>query len=206
MKEKIFSNLKTKYSDLGFSKQILDGVAAYLAKTVTEEAQIEAVVADVEPILRILQSDTDRIRTELNSVKTQNEDLKKKIESMTKEEGGFTRREEEPEWFKAYKEQQESRFNQIQEENESFKQEKAKAARVNLIETKARELGIPDWRMKEGFTIADDADEAAIVQHLTGVQKNLVTAGLMDKRRFPLEGKGEVSKEEADAIADKMKF
>lgn len=204
MKEKILSMLKTKYSDLGFSKQVLDGVAAYLAKTVTEEAQIEAVVTDVEPILRTLQSDTDRMRTELNSVKTQNEDLKKKIESTTKQDD--TKKEEEPEWFKAYKEQQESRFNQIKQENESFKQEKAKAARVNLIETKAKELGIPDWRMKEGFTIADDADEAAIVQHLTGVQKNLVTAGLMDKRRFPLEGKGEVSKEEADAIADKMKF
>lgn len=37
--------------------------------------------------------------------------------------------------------------------------------------------------MKEGFVIADDADEKTIGDYLANVQKNLVTAGLEGKVR-----------------------
>lgn len=41
--------------------------------------------------------------------------------------------------------------------------------------------------MKEGFVIADDADEKTIGDYLANVQKNLVTAGLEGKGSgFPM--------------------
>lgn len=60
---------------------------------------------------------------------------------------------EEPEWFKQYKQQQEERFSSLQEENETFKAEKLRAERNALISSKAKELGIPEWRMKEGLQL-----------------------------------------------------
>lgn len=70
--------------------------------------------------------------------------------------------DEEPAWFKAYKKQQEERYNAIKAESDTLKAEKARTNRANLISAKAKELGIPEWRMKEGFVIADDADEKTI--------------------------------------------
>ena len=55
MKTKILSKLKTKYSNLGFGEKAFDGVADYLSKTVTEESQIEAAIAGVEPLLKAFQ-------------------------------------------------------------------------------------------------------------------------------------------------------
>lgn len=95
--------------------------------------------------------------------------------------------DEEPAWFKAYKKQQEERYNAIKAESDTLKAEKAKNDRANLISAKAKELGIPEWRMKEGFVIADDADEKTIGDYLANVQKNLVTAGLEGKGSgFPM--------------------
>lgn len=79
---------------------------------------------------------------------------------------------------------------------------------VYLISAKAKELGIPEWRMKEGFVIADDADEKTIGDYLANVQKNLVTAGLEGKGSgFPMstpEAQGkELAKAWAETLPDK---
>lgn len=50
MKEKILAVLKTKYSNLGFDARALDGVAASLVESVTDESQIETAVRGVEPL------------------------------------------------------------------------------------------------------------------------------------------------------------
>jgi hypothetical protein len=60
MKLKILAALKTKFKTLGFSDKALDGVAEILAKTVTEESQIDAAVEGVEPLLKGLQGDADK--------------------------------------------------------------------------------------------------------------------------------------------------
>ena len=194
MKEKILVALKTKYSNLGFGAKALDGVASILEKSVTDESQIETAVSGVEPFLKVFQSDADRARTEYNALKGLYDELKAKSE--------------EPAWFKAYKKQQEERYNAIKAESDTLKAEKAKNDRANLISAKAKELGIPEWRMKEGFVIADDADEKTIGDYLANVQKNLVTAGLEGKGSgFPMstpEAQGkELAKAWAETLPDK---
>lgn len=65
-------------------------------------------------------------------------------------------------------------------ENEQFKADKAKAdaermaaERAKFISDTATSLGIPEWRQKEGFVIAPEADNAAITATLTTISENL---------------------------------
>ncbi len=80
MKTKILSQLKTKYANLGFGEKAFDGVADYLSKTVTEESQIEAAIAGVEPLLKAFQGDVDKVRTEKSELQKQYDELKAKQE------------------------------------------------------------------------------------------------------------------------------
>ena len=91
MKTKILSKLKTKYSNLGFGEKAFDGVADYLSKTVTEESQIEAAIAGVEPLLKAFQGDVDKIRTEKSELQKQYDELKAK-----QDKGGDPEKKEEP--------------------------------------------------------------------------------------------------------------
>lgn len=71
MKEKILNALKTKYSNLGLSDKALDGVAEFYSKTVTEESKIDEVVGSLEPVLKSMQSEADRARTDSQSKKSE---------------------------------------------------------------------------------------------------------------------------------------
>lgn len=64
MRQKILKALKTKYSSKGLSEKALDGVAAFLEKTVTDEAQIDAAIseASVESLINVYQSEADALR------------------------------------------------------------------------------------------------------------------------------------------------
>ncbi len=65
---------------LGVWRKAFDGVADYLSKTVTEESQIEAAIAGVEPLLKAFQGDVDKVRTEKSELQKQYDELKAKQE------------------------------------------------------------------------------------------------------------------------------
>ncbi|MBQ3690913.1 MAG: hypothetical protein II937_13780 [Bacteroidales bacterium] len=98
MKDKILEALKTKYSSLGLSKEVLDGYADYLSSSITEEAGIEDGIAQIENLLKIQQKEFDKIRTtakkkaEEEKTTTADESPKKNtantdIEQKTEEKG-----------------------------------------------------------------------------------------------------------------------
>ena len=62
MKEKILNALKTEYATLGLGEKALDGLATFLAKSVTEETPIdEAVKAEeVKALIKGFQVEPDR--------------------------------------------------------------------------------------------------------------------------------------------------
>lgn len=200
MKQKILEALKTKYSKFGFSQKALDGVAETLEKTVTDETKIDEAVSGIAPLLAVFQSEGDRARTEQNALKSQLAEALKKLEAQPKPD---PTPDDEPAWFKTFKEEQEKRYNDLKIESEALKTEKAKAERQALIARIADELAIPEWRKKEGFVLAENADETAIRDTLTSIRQNMVTAGLNGKGGNPLAGK-EVTKEEAAKIAEGM--
>lgn len=110
MFEKILSELKTKYKNLGLSETILKAKAKQIEKAVKTEEEITDAVAAVEEDLAIIQSITDQNRT-----------LAKKIEEIEKGKGANPEPnpnpdpqpnpnptgEPEPAWAKALREQME---------------------------------------------------------------------------------------------------
>lgn len=200
MKVKILAQLKTKYANLGFGDKAFDGVAEYLTKTVTEETQIETAIGGVEPLLKAFQGDVDKVRTELAQKKTELEELKKKSTEPIKKDPPT---EDEPAWFKAWKEEQTKKIEAIEKENQSFKAEKAKETRSAQVAAKVKELGIPDWRMK-GVAVPDNLDEAGITTFLTEIKQDMITAGLSGKPQSGLSAtKEDALKQMATELVDK---
>jgi len=77
----------------------------------------------------------------------------------------------------------------------------AKAARNAMIVAKAKELGVPQWRIDEGFIIADDATDEVVTETLTKVANNINTNILPGNRgMFPMAG-NEPTKDELASMA-----
>lgn len=198
MKEKIFQALKLAYSNLGLSDEILQGQAdALSASGLVTDDNLATVVQGQKTFLTSLQSGIDRRVTDAVNK------AKEKEAAGGGEQNKRQPENEEPEWFKQYKAEQEQRYSTLKTENDAFKAEKSRAERNSLISSKAKELGIPEWRMKEGFAISDEMDETAITTYLSGIKQNIVTAGLETKdSAFPLSTPAEKGKEMAKQWAE----
>ena len=217
MKSLIFQKLKQEYSHLGLGKEVLQAHADALAATglVTEE-NIDTIVSSQAAFLESIQKANDQRVTDAQ--KKAKEDARKEFEANAEEAKKKAieeaqRREQEkemPDWYKAEKEANAKNnaliaelaksFEAIKAENEAFKLEKANAERKNLILTKAKELGVPEYRIKEGFAIADNADEATITEYLTTVANNIKANSLpSNKEAFPMSTT--LKKEDIDNVA-----
>lgn len=229
MKDKIFQRLKQEYSHLGLGDNILQAHAESLAATglVTDD-NLDAVISVQKGFLENLQKAGDkRVTDAVSKAKAdmkkdaEMEEARKKAEKEAKEREEAENRGKEkdmPEWYKADKEATDRTIKELMEanrnllegldgirkENEAFKAERKSAERNRLIISKAEELGIPQWRINEGFSIAPDADENAIVTHLTTVANNVKAQMLPgNKHSFPLSD-GKPDKTEVDAIAQSL--
>lgn len=177
MKIKLFNALKQDHSKLGLSDEVLQAYAESLVATglVTEET-LATVSKGQEPALKAYQSSIDKERTEKANYKSELEALKAKGgDPKPNPQQTPTPTDELDPKVKAYLD---SVVTPIQTELNAYKAKESQAARLSLILGKAKELGIPEWRINEGFTIADDADETAINTTLSGIKQNIVTAGL----------------------------
>lgn len=88
MKAKILMNLKNKYQNLGFSTEVLEGVASQLEPFVKEETEIEPAVNGAETMLKSFQRYTDSrvtsFKTEAETVKAEREALKLRLAEIDK--------------------------------------------------------------------------------------------------------------------------
>ena len=225
MRDKIFQKLKQEYSHLGLGKEVLQAQADALAATgiVTDE-NIDIIVSSQKAFLESVQKANDQRATDAQ--RKAKEDALKEYEAQKEREKRAAedeakRKEQEkqmPDWYVKEKQASEDMLKKLaesnellrkgleamQQENTAFKAEKAAAERKNLILSKAKELGIPEYRIKEGFSIADDADEAAITEHLTSVSNNIKAFSLPSNREaFPLSG-AELKKEDLDSVAKSL--
>lgn len=95
-------------------------------------------------------------------------------------------------------------LSELQKENETMKAEKAKVERTNMIQSIAKELNIPEWRINEGFVISAEADEAGIKDALSKVANNIKVNTMQGGGGFVLDDNKKVTPDEAKAIADKL--
>lgn len=229
MKDKIFQKLKQGYSHLGLGDEVLQAHAEALVATglVTDE-NIDNVVNAQKTFLEGLQKNYDKRVT--SATAKAKEDAKKELEDAAKaaaEEKARKEKEEQerkekekemPDWYKAEKvasdktikelldsmKTMKEGYDAMKDENDRFKAEKAASERKNLIISKAKELGIPQYRIDEGFAIADDADETKVTEYLTTVANNTKTQSLPGNRgTFPLAD-GKPSKDDMKSIAKSM--
>ncbi|WFE85058.1 hypothetical protein [Parabacteroides chongii] len=198
MKEKIFNLLKQSYSNFGLSDDILQGQAEALANTglVTED-NLQTVVDGQKSFLSSLQSGIDKRVTDAVN--------KAKGEKREEPAGGGEQKKNEPDLQKMIEEALAAKLSPIQEELNAYKTKEQQTARANMIASKAKELGIPEWRAKEGFAITPEMDEAAINSYLAGIKQNIVTAGLESSNASGvLSTSDDKAKEEADQWAKNL--
>lgn len=95
---------------------------------------------------------------------------------------------------------------ELSDKNAEAEAAAAKAARTAMIQAKAKELGVPQWRIDEGFTLAEDASDEVITETLTKVANNINTNLLPGtKNIFPRSGNGPTKEELASMAASIVK-
>lgn len=90
-------------------------------------------------------------------------------------------------------------LNSLKQENEAFKREKTIEERNNFIRSTAKGLGIPQWRIEEGFVLPEDAENDTIVKSLSTIANNVKTQLLPASEKFPL---GNDTKEISAMVAE----
>ena len=204
--DEIVSNQKTyleglqKYNDTRVSDAVRKAGEKAL-KEAEEKAKKEADEAARKAKEEAEKGIPESVKAYLDSIKAEREAENRQAEEAAKA-AEEARKATEEAWNKKLGDMQ-NVLNTFKKENEDMKKAEALRQRKALIETKAKELGIPQYRIDEGFVIADDADEAAISNHLSTVAKNIKAATLPGRMSQVLAGQ-EAGKEEVDAIADSL--
>ncbi|MCC8037276.1 MAG: hypothetical protein LIP02_03950 [Bacteroidales bacterium] len=93
------------------------------------------------------------------------------------------------------------RIEAITKESEEAKAAQARADFDRKITEKAKMLGVPQWRIDEGFTIAQDASDETIAMTLEKVANNITANLLPSPGGLPPIADGKPAKSEVDAIA-----
>lgn len=160
-----------------------------------------------------LQKQADELKKQ-QELQKQLDDLQKKAEQQTAD---FEKRKAVPSDLDGINKQMaeilktnKSLAEQVQalvKENANFKAAQAAESRKNFILSKAEELGIPKWRINEGFSLAPDASEETITNTLTTVASN-IRANMLPQDGISLPdlggGNSEAFKGQIDQIAETL--
>lgn len=202
MKEKILALLKAKAA--GVANEVLTGVAAWLAATVTKEEDIDTAVSGVLPLLTTLQSENDRRVTQFQ---TENTTLKAEIETLKgkkpKKEGDEPKPEDVPAWAQAMIDQNKTLLAQV----EALKTENMGKLHQQTLIAKLKELEVPEKYYTpaiKGRTFKDDAEVAALATEISdnykGYAQELADQGLGNARPPVLS-----TKTDKDGLTDGVK-
>lgn len=134
------------------------------------------------------------------------EEFKKLVETLTQENAdqAKTYNEQMEAQSKTIKELQETIQKQAEEakaKEEAAAKAKAKADHDAKILSKAKELGIPESRINEGFTLSDDATDEAIETYLSKVANNYKALQQPQFGGSYRASEGESTKEDVDNVA-----
>lgn len=221
MKKKVFTRLKTKVASLGFNREELMSIAAGIAdKLDSDEATDEEIDAEIEaalPILKVGQQYATRLSKKPSTTKTgDEEDDEEDDEDETPATAKQSKKkpkknDDEPEWFKSFREQQETRMSKLEGE-------KVTTSRKAKLETLLKDSGSFGQRTLKGFArMKFDSDEEfeeffeEVEGDLEAYNQERADAGLATVSK-PL-GKGEEKKggkpkemtdAEIDALVDQI--
>lgn len=168
----------------------------------------------VENATKALKKEVETLKKELEDKVVPPVEPKKVEPKQQPDEPKKEPSEEIPAWFSKFLESnalaEETRksdlkklteeFGKLKKDYDGARVEAARKARENFILEKAKELGVPQYRIEEGFAFAEDADESAITASLTTIANNIKANMLPSDKRFRM-GDDTPSKEEVSNIA-----
>lgn len=168
MKEKIFSALKTKFSNLGFSAKAIEGVAESLATTgLVNDENLDTIVEGQKSALSAMQAEIDR------RVTSAVEEARSNSNATTGNGGGQSNLNEPEEPFDAEAFKAEILKILREEQAAAAQQNQQAAQRAAAIASKAKEYGIPE-KFAAKFNIDQDAD---LDEYFKGARQELIDAG-----------------------------
>lgn len=184
MKNKLFNQLKTDYANLGLADDLLMAYAEANAGLTTDD-NLQTVSTSVGVALKATQAQMDKLRGEKASEKKKLEEEKAAIQlALDEAKKNQTPPIEPPknELDEKIAAAIESATKPLVDKLASYESTEKQSAFAGRIQAKATELGIPKWRLDEGFNIDQDADDTVITNTLTAIKQNLVVAGLTGER------------------------
>lgn len=108
MREKVLNELKNKFKDLGFGATELGVFADFITPMVENEDKIGETIDKAEPLLKMFQQNTDRLRGEKSKAEKEMKKLKDQLNALAdkddKPEGAKGKddtKDETPVWAKA---------------------------------------------------------------------------------------------------------
>ena len=188
------------------------------AKEIAEKEKSEAAIKAAEEAAKKAREEAmkalpESVKAYVDSIKAENEAIEakrlaaaeeaRKAAEEAKKATEAAQKEKEDAWTKTLNEMRDT-INGFKKENEELKKAQAVKDRKDAIVNKAKELGIPQYRIDEGFVIADDATEEQYTTYLANIAKNIKAYNLPTKGGSALPSEQEVTKAEVDEIAKGM--
>jgi len=216
MNKKILIALKTKYKNLGFSEKAFEGVADYLATTITGEADIETGISGVESMLKAFQGEQDRVRGENAKLRTQLDEAGKAGQKPEGQDGKPDNVDDKsvdtPEWAKKII----GGIEFLNGEIESLKTDKVNTSRKTQLDEKLKNAPASVQSMvsknfsKMKFESDNDFDEylSDVGTQVEEFSKEERINGIALNGKTPKgtsgQGGGNVSDKELDEIIEKL--
>ena len=183
----VIQALKPKAISLGFSKEELEVVANQIKATLPENAtdeQIDAAVEAAIPYLKVSQTAVNRI---VNAAKDKEKSpAAPSGSSEPVKEGGNPKPDEEPAWFKVYREKQDLRLGQIEQENVSKVRLAAYAEKIKDLPEKHKASLLKDFNRVVGTFKDDDDFNSYLTEKETDIKalnQELADLGLKKMKR-----------------------
>ncbi|GHT02061.1 hypothetical protein AGMMS49525_04760 [Bacteroidia bacterium] len=216
MKEKILSQLKEALTANGGKTSISEKTFAAYAELASKQITDEAAIAEgIKPFVETLKEFQQNINAIAAQSVTEKEaalkaDYEKQIAALKGNPPKVTGELTGELTIEKINEILEAKFSTlitpISQKMVDYEAKEKAAARQSAIISKAKELGISELRIGEGFVIADDADDASVNTYLSKIAQNEVSRGLESSKNglFPLATQVDQAKADAKSFAESL--
>lgn len=204
MKEKYLELLKKKYSNLGLSQDVLNLYAERLSKSTdegVEDSVLESNVAELEPILKAIQSYGDKRATKAAQGKGKGEGEPSNPDDNVPGDA--------PDWFKQYMSAQAEKESALKEQIESLKAQQTTASFDAIVLRVGKELKLEgDMLELAKAKLSADMDENAIRASLGATKELLIKHGAMrdaDDTTYHVSEESAMAEEAKTWLDEKLK-
>lgn len=199
MKTKVIERLKPKAASLGFTKKELEGVTDIIVRNLQEDASDESVDEEIDKALQFLEISQSMANRVINANITKTK--QPKGEDNTSPDNA-TQQNDEPDWFRKYREQQEQRLQQLENAKISESRRERFEKSLSGLLPKQKEDRLKDF---DRMTFKDEEDFLNYLEDksamVSEINQELANEGLSKMSAPPA---GTSAKSSTDEFIEKM--